>query len=230
MTQEGAPLEPLGCYITNEAECEECLCYDNAQIVEVECECDPGAVCPDCPAGYFSIEIVPSDCDVSQSPCTNGNGAKRICVQKLEERDIIACSDLGPADPTCYGDVVNPGEFLSGYCGTFFADETCDTVDCSEVGGLSIPRVKVLSQPSGPGTELKALLAKIGIHASPTCGCNKMAKKMDAWGQESLNHIEEIVDVMEDTAKKRKLPFLRTAGRILVRQACRLARKKANNK
>jgi len=80
----------------------------------------------------------------------------------------------------------------------------------------------------GPGTELKALLAKIGIHASPTCGCNKMAKKMDEWGQESLNHIEEIVDVMEETAKKRKLPFLRTAGRILVRQACRIARKKGN--
>ncbi len=81
---------------------------------------------------------------------------------------------------------------------------------------------------SGPGTELKALLAKIGIHASPTCGCNKMAKQMDIWGQESLNHIEEIVDVMEETAKKRKLPFLRTAGRILVRQACRIARKKGN--
>jgi hypothetical protein len=80
----------------------------------------------------------------------------------------------------------------------------------------------------GPGTELKALLAKIGIHASPTCGCNKMAKQMDVWGQESLNHIEEIVDVMEETAKMRKLPFLRTAGRILVRQACRIARKKGN--
>ena len=84
---------------------------------------------------------------------------------------------------------------------------------------------------SGPGTELKALLAKIGIHASPTCGCNKMARQMDAWGpEESLNHIEEIVDVMEATAKARKLPFLRTAGRILVRQACRIARKKGNGK
>lgn len=83
---------------------------------------------------------------------------------------------------------------------------------------------------SGPGTELKALLAKVGIHASPTCGCNKMARKMDEWGQESLNHIEEIVDVMEQTAKARRLPFLRTAGRILVRQACRIAKKKGNGK
>lgn len=84
---------------------------------------------------------------------------------------------------------------------------------------------------SGPGTELKALLAKIGIHASPTCGCNNMARKMNEWGpDESLNHIEEIVDVMEQTAKARKLPFLRTAGRILVRQACRIAKKKSNGK
>lgn len=93
-------------------------------------------------------------------------------------------------------------------------------------------RGKPLTPPGpGPGTELKALLAKIGIHASPTCGCNKMAKQMDAWGpEESLHHIEEIVDVMEATAKARKLPFLRTAGRILVRQACRIARKKGNGK
>ena len=81
---------------------------------------------------------------------------------------------------------------------------------------------------SGPGTELKALLATIGIHSSPTCKCNKMAKQMDEWGQESLNHIEEIVDVMEETAKKRKLPFLRTAGRTLVRIACWKAKRKGN--
>lgn len=76
------------------------------------------------------------------------------------------------------------------------------------------------TQPAGPGTELKALLAKFGIHASPTCGCNAMARKMDAWGpDESLKHLEEIVDVMEETAKKRNLPFIRSAGRLLVRRA-----------
>jgi hypothetical protein len=87
-----------------------------------------------------------------------------------------------------------------------------------------------LAPTQGPGTELKALLATIGIVASPTCKCNKMAKKMDEWGQESLNHIEEIVDVMEETAKKRKLPFLRTAGRTLVRIACWKAKRKGNGK
>jgi hypothetical protein len=88
------------------------------------------------------------------------------------------------------------------------------------------------AQPtSGPGTELKKLLATIGIHASPTCKCNKMAKQMDAWGwEESLKHIDEIVTVMEETAKKRKLPFVRTAGRTLVRIACWKAKRAGNSK
>jgi hypothetical protein len=92
------------------------------------------------------------------------------------------------------------------------------------------PKPSRQTTPSGPGTELKALLATIGIVASPTCKCNKMARQMDEWGQESLHHIEEIVDVMEETAKKRKLPFLRTAGRTLVRIACWKAKRKGNGK
>ncbi len=76
----------------------------------------------------------------------------------------------------------------------------------------------------GPGAELKKLLASIGIHATPTCKCNKMAKQMNEWGQESLNHIEEIVDVMEETAKARGLPFVRLGGKALVRLACMRAR------
>jgi len=84
---------------------------------------------------------------------------------------------------------------------------------------------------SGPGTELKKMLATIGIHATPTCKCNKMAKQMDEWGwEESLKHINEIVTVMEETAKKRKLPFVRTAGRTLVRIACWKAKRAGNSK
>lgn len=83
---------------------------------------------------------------------------------------------------------------------------------------------------SGPGTELKALLAKFGINSTPTCSCNRMARQMDTWGDECVNHIEEIVDVMEAEARKRKLPFLRTAGRLLVRKAIRNAKRKATGK
>jgi hypothetical protein len=112
-------------------------------------------------------------------------------------------------------------------------DETHPAYPREPKPGFAKPKnqpAKPDSPTSGPGTELKALLATIGIVASPTCSCNKMAKKMDEWGQESLNHIEEIVDVMEETAKKRKLPFLRTAGRTLVRIACWKAKRKGNGK
>ena len=82
---------------------------------------------------------------------------------------------------------------------------------------------------NGPGTELKALLAKFGIHASPTCGCNAMAQKMNEWGEESLDHIDEIVDVMQETAAKRGLPFVRVVGAQLVKTAVRRW-KRANSK
>jgi hypothetical protein len=88
-------------------------------------------------------------------------------------------------------------------------------------------RRRAVSAPPdvGPGTELKKLLATIGIHASKTCKCNAMANKMNKWGQESLNHTDEIVAVMEETAQKRKLPFSRLAAKALVRLACWRARK-----
>ena len=81
---------------------------------------------------------------------------------------------------------------------------------------------------AGPGSELKALLASIGIRPAPTCKCNKMASQMDAWGpDESERRTEEIVDVMHQEAAARKLPFLRAVGRKLVRIACQRARLKS---
>lgn len=73
----------------------------------------------------------------------------------------------------------------------------------------------------GPGTILKEMLATVGIRSTTTCACNSTARKMDDWGPErSLEHIEEIVDVMARTARERRLPFARVAGRALVRLAC----------
>lgn len=85
--------------------------------------------------------------------------------------------------------------------------------------------VRDLGARQGPGTHLKALLAKFGIHPTPTCSCNKMAQQMNEWGAEGcLTHIEEIVDVMGEEAHKRGLPFIRAAGRILVKKAIRNSR------
>lgn len=83
---------------------------------------------------------------------------------------------------------------------------------------------------SGPGTELKALLSRVGITATPNCTCNAKARQMDehgaAWCEE---HIEEIVGWLREEAAKRRLPFLDAAGRMLVRRAIRNARRAAAN-
>jgi hypothetical protein len=90
------------------------------------------------------------------------------------------------------------------------------------------PKVEEIGH--GPGTELKALLKRVGIVASPGCSCNARAKLMDAnelkepgWCEANL---ETICDWLQEEATKRKLPFLRMAGKILVRKAIRNARKK----
>jgi hypothetical protein len=84
--------------------------------------------------------------------------------------------------------------------------------------------------PPGPGTELKALLKKVGIVASPNCSCNARAKMMDeneskepGWCEKN---IETIIDWLQDEASKRGLPFLRTAGKILIRKAISNYKKK----
>jgi hypothetical protein len=89
---------------------------------------------------------------------------------------------------------------------------------------------KVEEVGHGPGTELKALLKRVGIVASAGCSCNTRAKLMDAnelkepgWCESNL---ETICDWLQEEATKRKLPFFRMAGKILVRKAIRNARKK----
>jgi len=86
-------------------------------------------------------------------------------------------------------------------------------------------------ESAGPGTELKSLLSKIGITASPTCSCNKRAKVMDEKGCDWCEeHIDEIDSWLAEEAKKRKLPYISLAGKTLIRLAIRRARKKGNSR
>lgn len=79
---------------------------------------------------------------------------------------------------------------------------------------------------TGPGTELKKLLSRLGFSSNPGCACNKRARVMDArgipWCEEN---VETICDWLAEEAGKRKLPFLRSAGRLLIRMAIRNAKK-----
>lgn len=79
----------------------------------------------------------------------------------------------------------------------------------------------------GPGTELKALLKSIGITASENCSCNAKAIKMDQWGCDKCEQeIDTIVVWLKEEAKKRRLPFVDLAGKLLIKRAIRNARKK----
>jgi hypothetical protein len=90
---------------------------------------------------------------------------------------------------------------------------------------IKIPQT---SPKTGPGTELKKLLSKIGIKASPNCSCNKRAALMDTNGIEWCeNNIDTIVGWLKEEATKRKLPFIDIAGRILVKRAISNAKKNA---
>lgn len=76
------------------------------------------------------------------------------------------------------------------------------------------------------GSELKKLLSKIGIVATPNCSCNTRAKIMDdrgiAWCE---SNIDTIVGWLREEASKRRLPFIDAAGSILVRRAISNAKK-----
>lgn len=74
----------------------------------------------------------------------------------------------------------------------------------------------------GPGSQLHRMLASIGIHPTAGCQCRTRMKAMDdngpAWCRE---HIEEIIDWMQEEAKARSLPFLRIIARRMVQRAIR---------
>jgi hypothetical protein len=84
------------------------------------------------------------------------------------------------------------------------------------------------AEPRGPGTELKKLLATVGITATPNCSCNARAAEMDARGCDWCEaNLDTIVGWLREEATKRGLPFLDAAGRLLVRRAIRNARRAA---
>jgi hypothetical protein len=101
------------------------------------------------------------------------------------------------------------------------------TVDTSHPSYPAKPKKK--PESSGPGTELKKLLGRIGITATPTCSCNKKAAVMDHHGcQWCLDNIEMLVGWLREEAEKRALPFLDLAGRLLIRRAVSVAQRKAH--
>lgn len=81
--------------------------------------------------------------------------------------------------------------------------------------------------PDGPGTELKKLLAKVGIHATPNCKCTKHMKVMNTKGPEWCEeNIEDILDWLKEETNRRNLPFVRSIARRIVKYAIKRSVKK----
>lgn len=79
-------------------------------------------------------------------------------------------------------------------------------------------------ESSGPGTELKKILAK--LHIKPGgCGCNRRAAEMDRRGSDwCRENIDKIAGWLLTEANKRKLPLAnlsRPAIKLLIRWAIR---------
>ncbi len=93
----------------------------------------------------------------------------------------------------------------------------------SEAAKQSQPKVR-----SGVGTELKAILAKAGFFGLDGCQCEARASDMDRLGTEWCSeNIQTIAGWLEESAKARGIPFVRTAAWLLVWAAIAAAKRKS---
>lgn len=90
----------------------------------------------------------------------------------------------------------------------------------------SPPAIKFKENPAGAGTQLKRLLARVGIKASDTCSCTARATKMDEMGIEWCEqNINEITGWLKEEAARRNLPFLAYPTKVLITRAIKIAKK-----
>lgn len=106
-------------------------------------------------------------------------------------------------------------------CGASFATEGKIRSVCGIKREFEKPK-------GGVGTELKKLLKKIGINATPNCKCNSRAVALDYHGIDyCIENIETIIEWLKEEATARGLPFFAMPARILVRRAIANARKES---
>jgi hypothetical protein len=80
--------------------------------------------------------------------------------------------------------------------------------------------------PNGPGSVLSGMLSSLGIKSAPTCSCKRRALEMNSRGPEWCEqNIDQIVGWLEEEAKKRKLPFIKTVAKLMVQRAISKSRR-----
>jgi hypothetical protein len=90
------------------------------------------------------------------------------------------------------------------------------------------------ADPNGPGSILSGMLTSLGIRSAPTCSCKRRALEMNFRGPDWCEqNIDSIVGWLEEEAKKRRLPFIKTVAKLMVQRAISKSRRllaKANAK
>lgn len=77
----------------------------------------------------------------------------------------------------------------------------------------------------GPGTELHSIYSWFTTDAE--CKCESRAAKMDIWGPDKCEEeMETILDWLQESAKRKHLPFIRPIVKVSVQLAIRRAREK----
>jgi len=88
---------------------------------------------------------------------------------------------------------------------------------------------KLEDDPNGPGTILSNMLKKIGIKSSENCSCRRHAIEMNEKGPEWCEqNIDTILGWLKEESTKRKLPFIETVARLLVKRAINKSKKCLN--
>jgi hypothetical protein len=82
---------------------------------------------------------------------------------------------------------------------------------------------EVVNIGEGPGTELTKILSWFAKD-TPGCKCKDRAHTMNIWGvQGCKNNMDTILDWLQESAKERKIPYVRSLARSLVNLAIKRA-------
>lgn len=74
--------------------------------------------------------------------------------------------------------------------------------------------------PNGPGSVLSQMIKTLGIVMSQGCSCRRHAIEMNTRGNNWCeNNIDTIIIWLKEEAKKRKLPFIDSVGKLMVNRA-----------
>jgi len=80
--------------------------------------------------------------------------------------------------------------------------------------------------PNGPGSVLSQMIKSVGIVMTQGCSCRRHAIEMNVNGNDWCeNNVDTIVGWLKEEAKKRKLPFLDSIGKLMVARAIKKSRK-----